>query len=72
MVFCAAYLALVLIADLAQIISNPRLRQRGTDPPIPICHTWAPRSMRSLWLQYWLTCPLPFPMSMLQERNRAY
>jgi len=28
MVFCAAYLALVLIADLCQIISNPRLRQR--------------------------------------------
>jgi peptide/nickel transport system permease protein len=28
MVFCAAYLALVLIADLAQIVSNPRLRQR--------------------------------------------
>jgi peptide/nickel transport system permease protein len=27
-VFCAAYLALVLIADLCQIISNPRLRQR--------------------------------------------
>lgn len=28
MVFCAAYLALVLLADLCQIISNPRLRQR--------------------------------------------
>ncbi|HTH74209.1 MAG TPA: ABC transporter permease [Trinickia sp.] len=28
MVFCAAYLALVLMADLCQIISNPRLRQR--------------------------------------------
>jgi len=28
MVFCAAYLLLVLIADLAQIVSNPRLRQR--------------------------------------------
>ncbi|AQH05503.1 ABC transporter permease (plasmid) [Burkholderia sp. KK1] len=28
MVFCAAYLALVLIADLCQIVSNPRLRQR--------------------------------------------
>jgi peptide/nickel transport system permease protein len=28
MVFCSAYLALVLIADLCQIISNPRLRQR--------------------------------------------
>ena len=28
MVFCAAYLILVLIADLCQIISNPRLRQR--------------------------------------------
>ena len=28
MVFCAAYLVLVLIADLAQIVSNPRLRQR--------------------------------------------
>lgn len=28
MVFCAAYLALVLIADLLQIVSNPRLRQR--------------------------------------------
>jgi len=28
MVLCAAYLALVLIADLAQIVSNPRLRQR--------------------------------------------
>ena len=27
MVFCAAYLALVLIADLCQIISNPRLRR---------------------------------------------
>jgi peptide/nickel transport system permease protein len=28
MVFCVAYLALVLIADLCQIVSNPRLRQR--------------------------------------------
>ncbi|WP_028216999.1 ABC transporter permease [Paraburkholderia oxyphila] len=28
MVFCAAYLVLVLIADLCQIVSNPRLRQR--------------------------------------------
>ncbi len=28
MVFCAAYLGLVLLADLCQIISNPRLRQR--------------------------------------------
>lgn len=28
MVFCAAYLALVLMADLCQIVSNPRLRQR--------------------------------------------
>jgi peptide/nickel transport system permease protein len=28
MVFCAAYLVLVLMADLCQIISNPRLRQR--------------------------------------------
>lgn len=28
MVFCAAYLALVLLADLCQIVSNPRLRQR--------------------------------------------
>ncbi|MBU6486957.1 MAG: ABC transporter permease, partial [Burkholderiales bacterium] len=28
MVFCAAYLALVLMADLCQILSNPRLRQR--------------------------------------------
>lgn len=28
MVFCAAFLALVLMADLCQIISNPRLRQR--------------------------------------------
>lgn len=28
MVFCAAYLGLVLIADLCQILSNPRLRQR--------------------------------------------
>ena len=28
MVFCAAYLILVLIADMCQIISNPRLRQR--------------------------------------------
>ncbi len=28
MVFCAAYLALVLIADLDQIIFNPRLCQR--------------------------------------------
>jgi peptide/nickel transport system permease protein len=28
MVFCVAYLALVLIADLSQIVSNPRLRQR--------------------------------------------
>ncbi|TDG03344.1 ABC transporter permease [Paraburkholderia guartelaensis] len=28
MVFCAAYLALVLMADVCQIISNPRLRQR--------------------------------------------
>ena len=27
MVFCAAYLALVLIADLCQIVSNPRLRR---------------------------------------------
>jgi peptide/nickel transport system permease protein len=28
MVFCAAYLVLVLIADLCQIVSNPRLRER--------------------------------------------
>ncbi|CAB3663828.1 ABC transporter permease [Trinickia soli] len=28
MVFCAAYLSLVLMADLCQIVSNPRLRQR--------------------------------------------
>lgn len=28
MVFCAAYLALVLIADLCAVVSNPRLRQR--------------------------------------------
>ncbi|SDR61954.1 ABC transporter permease [Paraburkholderia tuberum] len=28
MVFCVAYLGLVLIADLCQIVSNPRLRQR--------------------------------------------
>jgi peptide/nickel transport system permease protein len=28
MVFCAAYLALVLMADVCQIISNPRVRQR--------------------------------------------
>jgi peptide/nickel transport system permease protein len=28
MVFCAAYLVLVLIADLCQIVSNPRLRQQ--------------------------------------------
>jgi len=28
MVFCVAYLALVLVADLCQIVSNPRLRQR--------------------------------------------
>ncbi|MGI4983174.1 MAG: ABC transporter permease [Janthinobacterium lividum] len=28
MVFCAAYLVLVLVADLCQIVSNPRLRQR--------------------------------------------
>ncbi|MDM8355823.1 ABC transporter permease [Pandoraea communis] len=28
MVFCTAYLALVLIADLCAVVSNPRLRQR--------------------------------------------
>jgi len=28
MVFCGTYLLLVLFADVAQIISNPRLRQR--------------------------------------------
>lgn len=28
MVFCAAYLTLVLIADLCAVVSNPRLRQR--------------------------------------------
>jgi peptide/nickel transport system permease protein len=28
MIFCAAYLALVLVADIAAIISNPRLRHR--------------------------------------------
>jgi len=28
MVFCAAYLLLVLIADLCAVVSNPRLRQR--------------------------------------------
>jgi peptide/nickel transport system permease protein len=27
MIFCAAYLALVLIADICAILSNPRLRQ---------------------------------------------
>ena len=27
MIFCAAYLALVLVADVCAILSNPRLRQ---------------------------------------------